>query len=81
MNWSEPKPPINNVSYYDHVKLDTPLGEMMIEWKSWKNHPSYDIMLSGEYIGVEYDLEAAKLKASEHLKYIYTELGKLLSYE
>jgi len=78
MNWTEPKPPTIDVSFYDHVKSETPLGELMIEWKSWKDSPSYDIMLNGDWIGVEYSLEEAKTAAFEHIKHVYNQLGILL---
>jgi hypothetical protein len=78
MNWSEPKPPTDNVSYYDHTILETPIGVAIIEWKSWKDQPSYDIQLDGNWLGVEYTLGDAKTKVHEYLQQKYDELGELL---
>ena len=41
--WSEPSPPNGDDCFCDHVKAITPFGEIMITWKSWKEHPSYDV--------------------------------------
>ena len=78
MNWTEQKPPTEGVSFYDHVSLETPLGLIMIEWKSWKDSPSYDIMIDGNWLGVEYDLGTAKCKAIQFLKSKLDELNKFL---
>lgn len=67
MNWTEPKSPTANESSYDHITCQTPLGKCIIEWKSWKDNPSYDISLEDECIYCEYNLENAKQKALEHL--------------
>jgi hypothetical protein len=77
MNWTEPKPPTEGVSYYDHVILRTPFGNFMIEWKGWKESPSYDIMFNNEYVGSECDLNDAKERSVEYLKQKYDELGKM----
>lgn len=67
MDWTEPKPPTEDVSYYDHTVCETPLGKFIIEWKSWKTSPDYGIMLENDYIGTEYSLEEAKEKVLEYL--------------
>lgn len=67
MNWTEPNPPTKDVCPYDHVDCDTPLGLMRIDWKSWKESPSYDIELGDFWIGVEYDLDKAKEVAENYL--------------
>lgn len=38
LEWSEPRPPIKDVCHYDHVVASTPLGEIRLEWKSWKDY-------------------------------------------
>ncbi len=78
-NWSLPKPPTRDISFYDHVTVETPLGELKIEWKSWKSDPSYDIMLHGDWIGVEYDLDDAKLFAYNYIKQKRNELNQFLN--
>ena len=67
MKWTEPKPPTIGINHYDHVILTTPIGEYVIEWKSWKEQPSYDVNLDCEWIGCEYDLKSAKDIAENHL--------------
>lgn len=63
MKWTEPKPPTEGVSYYNHTICETPLGKLTIEWKSWKETPSYDVMIEDEWICCEYSLENAKEKS------------------
>lgn len=78
MNWTEPNPPTEGESYYDHTKLETPLGKFIIEWKSWKESPSYDIMLGADWIGCEYELEDAKQNAEYYLINRFKELEVFL---
>ena len=79
MKWTEPKPPTEGVSFYDHVDCETPLGRIRIEWKSWKERPDYGIDLDGgEYIGTEYDLEDAKKTSLNYIENKYKELKKFL---
>lgn len=78
MKWTEPKPPTRDVSFYDHVKLETPLGEIKIEWKSWKEDPSYDVMLNDEWLLCVYNLEEAKEESLNYIKNKYNELKKFL---
>lgn len=59
-SWTNNEPPQEGVSNYYHTSLTTPLGKFLIEWKSWKDSPSYDIMLDDLWLGVEYDLLKAK---------------------
>lgn len=40
LKWSDPSPP-NDDCGYDHVVAPTPIGEISIEWKSWKDYPGY----------------------------------------
>lgn len=77
--WSDPKPPTKDVSNYDHIICQTPLGRMIIEWKSWKNQPSYDVELDGVWSFCVYDLEEAKQKAETYLRGKSEELITFLS--
>ena len=79
MKWTEPKPPTEGICFYDHVDCETPLGLIRIEWKSWKESPSHDIMINKEWIGVEYDLEKAKLIASNWLNGKWVHLTTFLN--
>ena len=36
LEWSEPRPPTKGICHYDHVVAATPLGDIRLEWKSWK---------------------------------------------
>ena len=61
MKWTTPAPPTIGISSYDHTTLDTPIGKFMIEWKSWKEQPSFDILLNGELLTTTWnDLKNAK---------------------
>lgn len=80
MNWTEPKPPTEGTSYYDHITTETPLGRAIIEWKSWKYSPSYSITIGDDYIDTEYDLEEAKILARNHLIEKHKELSDFLFF-
>lgn len=60
MKWTEPKPPAEGVSRYEHLTCDTPLGKAIIEWKGWKKHDSYSLTIGDEHVGNAEGLEAAK---------------------
>lgn len=63
LEWSDPKPPTKGISHYDHVTAETPLGQIMLEWKSWKEHDSpCGHMPWGEFI-MGGDLDEAKVQA------------------
>jgi len=68
MKWTDNRKPTEGVSFYDHTKCETPIGTIMIEWKSWKDRPSYDIGINGEWIGCEYSLDEAKKTTHKWLK-------------
>ena len=78
MKWTEESEPKEGISYYNHSYLDTPIGRYIIEWKSWKDSPSYDVYLKGEWIGTEYSLEEAKNISQEHLIKKFNELKEYL---
>ena len=78
MNWTEPKPPTREVSFYDHTICETPLGKCLIEWKGWKESDSYSVNIGNEYIGEGYDLEDAKRLAKTWLILKRNELSKFL---
>lgn len=59
IDWSEPSPP-NKYCPYDHVFMDTPLGRLQIEWKSWKISDSYCLLLNDNYIFSDTNLDQAK---------------------
>lgn len=63
LEWSEPKPPTKDVCSYDHIIAATPLGEIRIEWKSWKSYDSPSCEMPwGEYV-TGACLSEAKLEA------------------
>jgi hypothetical protein len=79
MNWTNPKPPTEGISHYDHTICETPFGKLKIEWKSWKESDSYDVMLNdSDWVGAEYDLESAKELARNYLVQKHKELSELL---
>lgn len=77
MKWTEPTKSTEGVSFYDHVIAETPIGRMIIEWKSWKDQPSYDVMINNDWVGVEYNLDDAKQIGVDYLK---EQLKKLTEY-
>lgn len=63
LEWSEPRPPAADVSHYDHVVAHTPLGEVRLEWKSWKKWDSpCGEMPWGEFV-IGLTLDEAKAEA------------------
>lgn len=78
MSWTEPRPPTEGISSYDHVICETPLGKATIEWKSWKEFPSYDVTINGEWICCEYSLEEAKEAVVNYLFDKYQKLWDFL---
>lgn len=81
LNWSEVSAPKRDVSFYTHIIAETPFGKFKIEWKSWKENDSYSIMLDGQYIGDEFELEYAKERAEQFVKSKLAELQKILPEE
>lgn len=78
MKWSKEKKP-NSECPYNHVDTITPIGKLLIDWKGWKELPSYDISLDGDYVGSEYSLEDAKERAMEYLEAKSKELTNFLT--
>lgn len=74
MNWTEPKPPTKGESYYNHVKCDTPIGLLYIKWTSWKDNPSYSVMLEDTWITDGISLEDAKSLAESYIDKVIDEL-------
>ena len=80
MNWTPNRKAKQVVSNYDHTMLMTPIGEFIIEWKSWKTEPDYDITFRDtEWIGNENSLDAAKEKVRQYLNGKRDELVVFLS--
>ena len=79
LNWTPEAPPTEGVSFYDHTMSETPVGMLKIEWKSWKDSPSYDVELDGKWIGGSYTLADAKELAQNHLFDIIKELTEFLN--
>ena len=62
LDWSDPSPPDTYCSY-DYCKAETPFGTLQIEWKSWKDYPSYDVDCFGHWGGSFARLNEAKAAA------------------
>lgn len=43
LEWTEPTKPNGNDSFYNHVSAETPFGQFVITWKSWKDYPQFDV--------------------------------------
>jgi enoyl reductase-like protein len=81
MKWTTPSKPIEGISYYDHVILETPIGKAIIEWKSWKERESYDIYIDGSYLGCDYELDKAKEVVHDYLKNKFNMLQLFINTE
>ena len=77
MNWSEVKEGSKEIAY-THVKMQSPIGEFVITWKSWKLSPAYVVELNNEFIDVGYELEAAKKIAEQYLLSIHKALEEFI---
>jgi len=64
--WSpEAKP--NDYCSYNHTFADTPIGRYQIEWKGWKDSPSFSIDLGNESVQCwASDIAGARLIAQAH---------------
>lgn len=80
LKWSEESPP-NDIISYNHIKCETPIGELVIDWKGWKDDPSYDAYLTGSnyvWIGSESSLEDAKEQAKKFMEHKIKELQEFM---
>ena len=60
LQWSEPRPPTKGVSHCDHVVAETPLGQIILEWKSWKDDDSPSGEMPWREFVIGHTLEDAK---------------------
>lgn len=67
--WSKPEKP-NAECSYDHCMAETPWGKYQIEWKSWKDYPSFLVETpKGEILTQGDDnLDSAKQVAQNHFE-------------
>lgn len=80
MKWTTPSKPIEGISNYDHVILETPIGKAIIEWKSWKERESYDIWIDDKYLGYDDSLDKAKEIVHNYLKNKYEQLNYFIKH-
>jgi len=73
MKWSEEQPP-NNTTSYHHIICETPLGLCIIDWKGWKEDPSYDAWVGDLWLGSARSLEEAKKICHDYLHEIRRKL-------
>lgn len=76
MKWTEENKPNYQIPY-NHIVCPTPIGDITIEWKGWKERPSYDVMSDDKWLGSEYTLDNAKKLAE---KYIDELIGNLVEF-
>ena len=64
IKWTEPQQPNSDIRY-NHITAQTPFGRFVITWKGWKEYdsPTIDETPWGDFGGVGYDLEDAKIIA------------------
>lgn len=67
LTWTELARP-DETCRYDHCVAETPWGSYSIEWKSWKDYPSYIVMTphGGVLTGGSDSLDDAKAVAQAH---------------
>ena len=80
LKWTDPTEPKNGVSHYDHCICETPLGNFIIEWKSWKEAPSYDVTIDGGWVACAYSLEEAKKATHDYIVELYNELTDFINH-
>ena len=73
MIWTEIEEPNDEIPY-THTKTITPIGTIVIDWKSWKEQPSYDVSHGNEQIGTAYSLVDAKKIAFKHMESVVSGL-------
>lgn len=73
LQWSEATPP-NSECPYDHSTAATSLGLFRIEWKSWKDYPSFTLHFREDFVDSYVTQTAAKEGAAAHLKKIVADL-------
>lgn len=78
MEWSEIIYARDNNKHDDHVKCMTPIGEVVVNWKSWDEYDHFDIYINDDYIGFADSLEKAKDIAHNKLTEICESLGRFL---
>ena len=81
MKWSKEKPPTKDVSYYNHTICETPFGNFVIEWKGWKETPSYTISLEGQYVDTAFTLQEAKQIANDYLVTLVDRMNQYIKQE
>ena len=77
MKWSKEFKP-NEACRYNHIRLETPIGTYLIDWKGWKEPPFYEVNYGLTYLGGSYSLEKVKEIAEQHLLNIQEKLNKFV---
>lgn len=78
MKWTPQSPATPGLSKWDHITSPTPLGLIVIEWKSSRKLPIYSIRLDGKFLGDGDSLQDAKMLAEQYLFAVCEELGRFL---
>lgn len=80
LTWTEPRAPASgNPSYYDHIIADTPLGPIVLEWKSWKDHDDPCGHMPWDEFVIGCNLEEAKTLVQEAWDRMMPKLADLSS--
>lgn len=82
LEWSNIQPPDEYIKY-THTTCKTPLGEIRIEWKSWKDYPSYGFYVyeTDYWIGSSITLEDAKQAVEDYIMVQYNTLKEFVENE
>lgn len=74
--WTDPAPPTEGVSFYDHCTAESPIGQYRVEWKSWKKYDTYCVYGPADFFdGAPSTLDEAKKSAEAHLAHIAAALN------
>ena len=76
--WSQEKPPIQDISGYNHITMDTPFGLAIIEYKSWKKGSSFDLTIGNEWVCYTYCMDSIKDKFYEEIYNRYINLKEFI---
>jgi len=71
----------NGSCHYTHTRLITPLGELLIDWKSWKSDSNYSVYFNDRWITSCYSLEDAKDFAERYIINKIKEAAAFFGYE
>lgn len=72
LEWGEETPP-NGACCYHHCDAPSPFGLVRIDWKGWKDYPSFGLTVNGEFVSCNACVvEGAKEEAQDEILRLFT---------